>query len=334
VRRGRSLRTRLFAAIVLVAAGVLGLSSLATYTLVRRSIEDKALDDLRRRSAALAEEGNRLVVALPPNPANPQTQTEQRGELRNQVRRTLDVSDFRLLFLTPDGEMAESDQEPRAFKDVFGLPPELELSDIDPARIVAGEVVSGTKGDDVYLAQSAGQAGGYTVVVVAIDTIDLAVLTDAQWLLVGAGLGVLVVAAAVAAWLARRLTRPIGEIEQVAGALASGDLSARAQLGSGTDRELTALADTLNALGSQLESARGAERAFLLSVSHDLRTPLTSIRGYAEALADGTIDEADPEARARAAAIIGGAPVGTARARLAGIVSRGHAGVLPLAPAV
>ncbi len=43
----------------------------------------------------------------------------------------------------------------------------------------------------------------------------------------------------------------------------------------------------------------------MLSISHDLRTPLTSIRGYAEALADGTLDDADPEDRKRAASVIG-----------------------------
>ena len=53
-------------------------------------------------------------------------------------------------------------------------------------------------------------------------------------------------------------------------------------------------------MANELETARGHERAFLLSVSHDLRTPLTSIRGYAEALADGTLDDADPADRAAA----------------------------------
>ena len=57
-------------------------------------------------------------------------------------------------------------------------------------------------------------------------------------------------------------------------------------------------------MAAQLEQSRGSQRAFLLSVSHDLRTPLTSIRGYAEALADGTLDDADPDARKRAAAVI------------------------------
>jgi two-component system sensor histidine kinase BaeS len=40
----------------------------------------------------------------------------------------------------------------------------------------------------------------------------------------------------------------------------------------------------------ELDRARAAERAFLLSVSHELKTPLTAIVGYAEALADGTVD--------------------------------------------
>jgi two-component system sensor histidine kinase BaeS len=57
-------------------------------------------------------------------------------------------------------------------------------------------------------------------------------------------------------------------------------------------------------MAAQLEDSRGGQRNFLLSISHDLRTPLTSIRGYAEALADGTLDDADPEGRKRAATVI------------------------------
>jgi two-component system, OmpR family, sensor kinase len=109
----------------------------------------------------------------------------------------------------------------------------------------------------------------------------------------------------VAVGLARRLTRPIREIERAAGQLASGDLSGRADVPPGADRELVALGDTLNEMASQLEQSRGSQRAFLLSISHDLRTPLTSIRGYAEALADGTLEDADPDARKRAATVIG-----------------------------
>ena len=49
-------------------------------------------------------------------------------------------------------------------------------------------------------------------------------------------------------------------------------------------------------MAEQLAASREAERDFLLSVSHELKTPLTAIRGYAEGLADGAFD-ADEAAR-------------------------------------
>jgi two-component system sensor histidine kinase BaeS len=119
-----------------------------------------------------------------------------------------------------------------------------------------------------------------------------------------AAAGALAVSIAIAFWLARRMTRPVRDIEAAARRLAAGDLTARATVNDHTDDEIASLAMTLNRMAGELEQARGAERAFLLSISHDLRTPLTSIRGYAEALADGTLDDGDPDARARAASVI------------------------------
>jgi two-component system sensor histidine kinase BaeS len=57
-------------------------------------------------------------------------------------------------------------------------------------------------------------------------------------------------------------------------------------------------------MAAELSRHRSLERAFLMSISHDLRTPLTSIRGYAEAVAEGTAD--DEATRIRAARIIEG----------------------------
>ncbi|MBV8563786.1 MAG: HAMP domain-containing histidine kinase [Actinobacteria bacterium] len=54
--------------------------------------------------------------------------------------------------------------------------------------------------------------------------------------------------------------------------------------------ELATLAESFNDLALQLRRAQEAERSFLLSVSHELKTPLTAIRGYAEAVEDGAID--------------------------------------------
>jgi len=62
--------------------------------------------------------------------------------------------------------------------------------------------------------------------------------------------------------------------------------------------ELAELSRSVNGMAAALERSRSLEQQFLLSVSHDLRTPLTSIRGYAEAINDGNVD---PQ---RAAAVI------------------------------
>lgn len=106
-------------------------------------------------------------------------------------------------------------------------------------------------------------------------------------LLIASGVAALL-AAAVAALLARRLTSPLRRLAGAAGELAHGGRPEPVPLG-GTI-ELDELASSFNEMSEQLALARDAERGVLLSVSHDLRTPLTSIRGYAEGIEDGTVE--------------------------------------------
>ena len=97
-----------------------------------------------------------------------------------------------------------------------------------------------------------------------------------------------VLAAAAAYLLARRIARPVGRVAGAARELARGEHPAPVPVEGGT--ELATLATSFNDLAVQLAKAREAERSFLLSVSHELKTPLTAIRGYAEAVEDGAID--------------------------------------------
>ena len=55
--------------------------------------------------------------------------------------------------------------------------------------------------------------------------------------------------------------------------------------------EFASLAGSINGMAQSLQDGRARERHLLLSVSHDLRTPLTSIRGFAEAIQDGAIED-------------------------------------------
>ena len=106
-------------------------------------------------------------------------------------------------------------------------------------------------------------------------------------LLIASGLGALL-AAAVAALVSRRLAAPLARVAGASRVLAAG--GSPEPLPRERTEELASLADAFNEMAAQLARAREAERSVLLSVSHDLRTPMTAIRGYAEGIEDGTIE--------------------------------------------
>ncbi len=107
-----------------------------------------------------------------------------------------------------------------------------------------------------------------------------------------AGVGL---AAVLSFLLARSIARPIRRVADATRALAA-DVESHERLQPEGTTEIASLAEAFNQMTEQLAASREAERAFLLSVSHELKTPLTAIRGYAEGLAEGAFD---PEEAAR-----------------------------------
>ena len=106
--------------------------------------------------------------------------------------------------------------------------------------------------------------------------------------LIVAALAGLLVSAGVAFALARRMSRPLGELARSARSLATGEVRSVGASSPGDPAEIADLKDAFDGMVNDLRAAREREESFLLSVSHELRTPLTAIRGYGEALADGT----------------------------------------------
>jgi two-component system sensor histidine kinase BaeS len=102
-----------------------------------------------------------------------------------------------------------------------------------------------------------------------------------------AGLAGAALAAAISFLLARAISRPVGRVADASHSLAEGRSPERVPVEGA--RELALLATSFNDMAEQLANAREAERSFLLSVSHELKTPLTAIRGYAEAVGEGAI---------------------------------------------
>ena len=81
--------------------------------------------------------------------------------------------------------------------------------------------------------------------------------------------------------------KPIQKITNAAEQYARGDFSKRIAID--TDDEIGYLADTLNYMATELDTFEEEQRKFISNVSHDFRSPLTSIKGYIEAMIDGTI---------------------------------------------
>lgn len=301
----RRLGTRLFVVMVAIAFGVLVLSAAGTAALFRQTSADSARKDLREKSPTVSDAVGRLAEFRQLNqPGAAPTPAERRlaRNLRSIIANTLRASDVSVVVLTPTGEVREGIAallgNEAAKAGLTDLPEGLSPADLDPRALLTGNEQSGQQGGTVFVAEPLPVVNGNTPVVVLTQQVETQPLGRAGPFFLLAGAAALVVAAIVAFYLARRLTRPLTAMGRTAGRIAAGDLSARVDLGRHPDDELAGLARALDGMAAQLEAARGLERGFLLSVSHDLRTPLTSISGYAEAIADGTVERREDQQRA------------------------------------
>ena len=111
----------------------------------------------------------------------------------------------------------------------------------------------------------------------------------------------LAVAAGLVWYLSRRVTRPVLALSRAADQVALGRYDAELPDTAGDD-EIGHLTARFREMTERLAEADELTRNFLMSVSHDLRTPLTAIRGHVDALREGLAG--DPEARAASLEII------------------------------
>jgi len=126
--------------------------------------------------------------------------------------------------------------------------------------ILAAAVLAGT-----VLGGLVAQLGGWPVAALAIVFVGL---------LLAAGVGA-----------ARRMTRPMDSLIDAAGRIEAGDYSV--QVAESGPRDLRSVARAFNQMSARLKASDEQRRGFLAELAHEFRTPLTVIRGQAEAIADG-----------------------------------------------
>ena len=140
-------------------------------------------------------------------------------------------------------------------------------------------------------------SAGEQTLIVAVPAADV----TAAWarllprLLVAGGAAALV-ATIVAAMLARRITQPILQMTNASEAMARGDYSQRIDVLG--DDEVGMLGRAFNQMAQQVDRNTRATRQLIADVSHDLKTPLTSIQGFSQAMLDGVLHDEDERVRA------------------------------------
>jgi len=99
---------------------------------------------------------------------------------------------------------------------------------------------------------------------------------------------VLLMAIVLAMVVARHQAAPLLEMSSVVNKFARGDFSARVEDRGRVD-EIGELTEAFNAMADAIEQSEDMRREFVGNVSHELKTPMTSITGFAEGILDGTI---------------------------------------------
>ncbi len=259
-----SLRRRLFVSTVVIVIASIGVALAVGVLLTRRAVERANLRDLSNQADLLAQREREDLLPL--------SKLERLRPFLTRQKETVEVVDL---------------SRPSPY-----LP--------DRSRLVVrvGGEAQGTvsvDGQRYFFAARNVQGKGFVL-------LRPAGLTSSDWwpflqgLLLASLVG-LALAALGSFVSARAIARPLRRVAEASRTLAGG-VSPAPVPGEGSS-ELASLASSFNEMAAQLERAREAERTFLLSVSHELKTPLTAIRGYAEGLEEGAFGPEEAAATIR-----------------------------------
>lgn len=107
--------------------------------------------------------------------------------------------------------------------------------------------------------------------------------------------GVFVIALSGAFIYSKRMARPLDEMAAASRKFARGDFSVRVKQIEEPEGEMGALIEAFNKMADSLESSEKRRSEFVGNISHELRTPMTSIAGFADGILDGTIPKSEEQ---------------------------------------
>jgi signal transduction histidine kinase len=301
-----SLRNRL----LLAAAGIVGVSLLTSgilsLILVRTLEFDNAQLDLDRNVISVRHDVLRAECQVPQsNPTSTGCQGTRLASgtlFEDRISNLLPVGTANRMLLLSNQNVVLYDS---AGNDSVGSPIQLvRTRQIQADTVAEGNIIlSGQP----YIAAGAGLVAkrdplgaGRVVLVRSSASINALAIQELLPRFIEAGLLALGVSLALALLLSRAFARPLSELALAAEDVAAGNYARR--VGIKSRDEIGTVARSFNRMAEAVERARTLQRDFLANVSHELKTPLTSLLGFSQALVDGSLQT--EKERARAAEII------------------------------
>ena len=284
IRRGlRSARTRIAVSYVILLVFATAVSVLLIRQLLLVRLDDRVQEELVQET----EEFSQLVNGVDPETGKP-FGSDLEALFDVYLRRNVPSEGEQLLAIVDDRVYA-SDATERGSVYRLESNPELLRRWTMLTRPESGEVET-PAGPARYIAipvRDAGEVRGRFVVGNLIagerEEVDEAVRIAA---LVGAGVTLL--GSALAFFVAGRVLRPLKALTETARTITETDLTRRIRV-EGSD-ELAELGQTFNAMLDRLDAAFASQRSLVRDAGHELRTPITIVRGHLELLGDDPVE--------------------------------------------
>ena len=147
----------------------------------------------------------------------------------------------------------------------------------------------------VPIASATGGSFSGIVIVSTPTEATNAVMQRISNIYLSASLAVVLIAVLAVSLFARNQSKPMKDMARAAYAFGHGDLNARVRVEDSYSEEVEELALSFNNMASLLQKSEYQRQEFVANVSHELKTPMTTIAGYIDGILDGTI----PESRQR-----------------------------------
>ena len=153
-------------------------------------------------------------------------------------------------------------------------------------------MIRGLYNDHRYVVSSpiVSTAGSNGIVIVSTPTASTTViLNKISNIFLTAAVFVVLISVLAVSIFARRESKPLRDMARAANAFGHGDLEARVRVEEGISEEVEELALAFNNMASSLQKSEYQRQEFVANVSHELKTPMTTISGYVDGILDGTI---------------------------------------------